>query len=156
MSATMIKIYAGVLVVGFVAGWTVNQWRIDAGHNQALQDARKIEQLEQDRADALGRAAAAERAALEAEGRVIIKEVIRYAESDGAGRCDLSGDWLRTHNQAAGVPEAGATPGGTTDTPDTVATDVDALRVVTENYAICRENMRRQEALVEWFTSRTD
>lgn len=146
----MIKIYAVVLAAGFLAGWTVNQWRIDADRADVLVDVRKIEQLEQERADAIGRAAAAERAVLDAEARVVIKEVIKYAESPNAGRCDLSGDWVRTHNQAAGVPENTGTTGGAVGAADTIGTDVDALRVVTSNYAICRENMRRQSALIEW------
>ena len=147
----MIKLGAVALVAGIAVGWTTNQWRVDAQRADSLVEVRKIERLERETADAIARAAAAERAILDAEVRVVTQDVIRYVQDPNTGNCDLGDSWVRTHDTAAGLPVAPEPTAGTTDATPANVTDRDALRVVTQNYAICRENARRQSALINWY-----
>ena len=147
----MIKLGAVALAAGIAIGWTTNQWRIDAQRADSLVEVRKIERLEQETADAIARAAAAERAVLDAEVRVVTQDVIRYVQNPNTGQCDLGDDWVRTHDKAAGLPAATKPTARAADPAAADVTDRDALRVVAQNYAICRENTRRQSALISWY-----
>lgn len=149
-----------IVIAAFLAGWAVNGWRI--GENiaeaeaQRARDTIEIERLNTEKADAISALHAAKAAAQVVKTRTITKEVIKYVQSDDAGKCDLSDDWVRIHNDSTGVSSDTETTAGTDDTSGRTKTDVDALVTVTDNYAICRVNAARLEALQKWADSISD
>lgn len=149
-----------VVVGAFLAGWAVNGWRI--GENiaeseaQRARDTIEIERLNAENANAVAARHAAEKAAQAVKTRTITKEVIKYVQSPDAGQCDLSDDWVRIHNDSTGVPTDTAAASGSDDTTGRTKTDVDALVTVTDNYAVCKANAARLEALQEWAKKVTD
>lgn len=154
----------GVLVVSsvsFFCGWHVNGWRwqADLAHEreaaQRLQDQldEALEARERERA---GRLLAVENAGLleqqlqRAGSQVVTREVIKYVQSPSSGACELSDDWVRIHNAAAGVsgvPKAADMDDGKAGG---ARTDRDALPVIAANYERCLRSAGRLSALQDW------
>ncbi|WP_339617218.1 hypothetical protein [uncultured Gilvimarinus sp.] len=149
------------LLAGYGAGWYVNGLRWEKDWLSADKVARelaadkagleaKIRSEREGRLAAVDKAAVLERALADAEGEVIIKEVLRYVQSDTAGDCSLPDDWVRIHNAAAGVPRVPDAPAVDAREAETARTDSDALPVIASNYRRCREAMTRLEGLQAW------
>jgi len=83
--------------------------------------------------------------------RVVNRDIIRLVQSD-APRCDLSTDWVRIHDTAAGMPED-TSPAIPVIDPARTVTDIDAIQTVTTNYAICHDTRQTLISLQEWAKS---
>ncbi len=163
------KLYIGgaLLLAAFLAGWTIQGWRSDAvianmqaAADKAAKEAQAEAQAKVDRIEKLQSELAttiAEKQALEAQEakvvtKYITKEVIKYVQSPNAGKCDLPNEWVRVHDAAArgmSPTEGTEAPGGTND-PAPRITDIEALQVTTDNYAICHETATRLRNLQLW------
>lgn len=122
------------LTIGFGGGWLVQGWRLGADieslkadyadarakaaekTREAEEAAREAEQAAQERSDAIAEAAQARRQAQQAKAKTITREVIKYVQSDDAGKCSLPASWVRVHDKAAagrtgGVSKASSTTG---------------------------------------------
>lgn len=149
-----------VVIAAFFAGV---EWRdrsadlelsdLQSQYDQAQLEANKLadahEAAMQSAADAVAAEAAAKKAAAEARAQVVTKEVIRYVtKNTSAGSCTLPDEWVRIHDDSTSDEVRGeAKPtGSANDTPRTL-TDIDALPVITGNYAICLDTARRLRAL---------
>lgn len=151
-----------VLAAVFGAGWKVQGWRMGedmAQFQKELAEARadaetaerEKEQALQARSDAIAAAILADMDAEQARARVVTKEVIKYVQVPGAGSCNLVDEWVHTHDRAA--RRAGGDPGAAS-VPDAGSgqfTDIDALVVVTDNYAICRQAMSQVRGWQAWY-----
>lgn len=158
-----VKLAAAVLamVVAFGAGWVANGWRLGLVLAEGERDlatskaetAKKtleVERLDVERAAAIADRYEAERAAQEAEARVIVKEVIKYEKAPYAGRCQLPAHWVRIDAESAlGLPENSTTSGRADGAPSGF-TDVDALQVVSERNRICRAEIKKLELLQDY------
>lgn len=148
-----------VFLLGVLAGWHSNGWRLQAGISAAkterLLETRQIEQSQSIAAARSDARTTAELDAIEAGVRVVTQEVIRYVQSPDAGHCRLPADWVHIHNRAAGVPAAADSTGRAAGPPDTSAgaDDRAALAVVTANYAVCRTEMARLQGWQDWYHS---
>ena len=83
--------------------------------------------------------------------KYINKEVIKYVQSDIAGKCDLPNQWVRLHDSAARNRITGNTD--TTTEPNDLSsgvTDVEVLGVVTDNYQSCHKIRNQLIELQEW------
>jgi hypothetical protein len=82
--------------------------------------------------------------------KIVTKEIIRYRDRV-VNRCQLDGDWVRIHNQAATrVPEDSGTSGANEASAEPKPSGVDdaeALQVVTENYSLYYQCKAKVEAL---------
>lgn len=142
-------------------GWMINGWRLggqiaeqqselSAKATALSERARAIERLSAESSDLSGQLHESRRAASEARAKVITKEVIRYVQSDYAGRCELPAGWVRLDTAAAsGVPADAAATGVPDDAPSGF-TDADALAVITDRSMICRAEIDKLEALQEY------
>lgn len=75
------------------------------------------------------------------------REVVR--EIKVPDRCELSSEWVRLHNTAAGLPDATAGVDGTAEAAA-------AAEVVAGNYLACREYSQRLNSLQEWIKKQHD
>lgn len=139
-----------------INGWRLGgqmadqQAELSAQATALSERARAIERLSAEASDLSGRLHEARRAASEASAKVIKKEVIRYVQSDYAGRCELPAGWVRLDTAAAsGVPADAAATGVPDDAPSGF-TDADALAVITDRSMICRAEIDKLEALQEY------
>lgn len=161
MAQTKLILSVIALVAAFSAGWSANGWRLGeqmAKHERdvatatatASRTARKAEQASAEVVAALDARDAALALAASNRAKSITKEVVRYVESDHAGHCGLSNQWVRIDTAAArGMP----TNGATTSAPDAAPsgfTDADALAVITDRSAVCRDTAERLSALQEY------
>lgn len=150
--------------VGFWSGvaWSDTQWRADVAEERekATKQGEELRLAQEElAAEREARLQEAERVSLledqlaSAEAEVIVNEVIKYVQADNTGSCVLPAEWVRIHNQAAGVPATGAATQATSQTDAATATDVtdrDALPVITNNYAHARSCIARLEGLQGW------
>lgn len=153
---------ATALAIGFSAGWQAQGWKSEAKLNawkaaaeksarEATAAARALEQSEANLATTIAEKNAIEAQEARVVDRIVTKEVIRYVKSPNAGQCRLPGEWVRVHDAAASgrVPEVSDAADGLNDAPGTVD-DIEALEVVTDNYAKCRSDARRLANLQTW------
>lgn len=150
----MIYVKVAVVAAAFICGWAVNGWRIGEtvaeSEAQRAQDTIKIERLNTEKSQTVARLHAAEAAAQVVKTRTVTKEVIKYVQNPDAGDCELSNDWVRIHDDSAGVPTDTEAASRAADTTGKPKTDVDALVAITDNYAVCLTNAIRLKALQEW------
>jgi hypothetical protein len=155
---------AGAIVISFVAGFVVQGWRMGedmAEFERAIAQASElqanavlsIERLSREKSEAISAEAAAELRAHTTQARTVTKEVIRYVQDPGTGKCDLPAEWVRTHNQAANVSRAASAAGASSAATARTATDRDALIAVTENYDRCNANLIQHKGLIDWAKS---
>lgn len=102
-----------VAVAAFVAGWSVNGWRMGermASLERDLADARTAAATHARRVESLSAGLAARTAEIhdlrqalqDAADQVTIREVIRYVQTDpAAGSCVLPDSWLRIDARSA-------------------------------------------------------
>ena len=164
MVAGAIAACAICLGIGTTAGWISNGWRWEAKVAEAEREARdnlealeaareKLKEEKEARQKEADRASLLEEQLADAEAEVIVEEVIKYVQADNTGGCALPPEWVRIHNQAAGVPGARATEAAAREADGaagTAITDRDALPVVTSNYARARECIARLQGLQGW------
>ena len=85
--------------------------------------------------------------------REITTEVIKYVQDPTITRCELSPQFVRIHNSAAGgMSEDTGASSGTDGTAGRI-TDAEVLEVVTTNYSICATNTQNLIALQNWAAS---
>ena len=83
--------------------------------------------------------------------KYVNKEVIRYVQSDNAGKCDLPNQWVSVHDYAARNSIARETRTAPEPNDDASGiTDIEALGVVTENYQSCHQIRDQLIELQEW------
>ena len=157
MQARVIGI-AAALIAAFYAGWSVNGWRLGQQMErwgkelaqakvQAYQEARKAEFISSELAQRNAELHAVKVAAESQKQKVIVKEVIKYAKADYAGKCDLPIKWVRIDTaSAAGVSEDSAAIAGA-DGAASGITDTDAIAVIQDRNFICRTEMMKLESL---------
>lgn len=150
----MIYVKVAVVALAFVAGWFINGWRIGEtvaeSEAQRAQDTIQIERLNAEKTQTVAALHAAKAAAQIVKTRTVTKEVIKYVQNPDAGECELSNDWVRIHDDSAGVPTDIEAPRRASDATGKPKTDVDALVAITDNYAVCLTNAIRLKALQEW------
>jgi hypothetical protein len=146
-----------------LSGWRVTSWYYQAEIAQerserlveaskAQETARKLEVMALELSGVVSERDAFRHREIRTVERVVNRDIIRIAQSD-APRCDLSNDWVRVHDKSAsGMPEDTDSSGSITDTPAAI-TDIDALGVVTTNYAICQDTRATLISLQEWASS---
>ena len=157
------KLYVVAFVVGLSAGVTITQWRADAQmasyklviaeQNQAaIKKARETEAAK--RADAEGKADLLAKKLKEAHAveRIVTKEVIKYVKNPDSGKCIINNDWMHAHDTATAstMPTDADTAGGI-DAANGRITDIEALEIVTANYAICQKRLAVVEGWQGWF-----
>lgn len=151
----MTKVYIGIaaLIAAFTAGWQINGRLYESAINKSEADrmalTREIEQAQHKKNRALAELAEKELNDILADERVVIKEVVKYAESPNAGKCDLPNKWVREFNRSAGVPKDTA-PASRSDDSASGYTDIDALEVTTENNLNHRSCIVRYKRLQDW------
>lgn len=155
------QILVFLMVVSFFLGWQVNGWRMGSTLSEWKQDLAEAQLEAKTRADELtlakqqakdlsSRLYAAEKAALEAEGRVVIKKVIEYVKEPYSGRCDLPNSWVRIDTEAAtGMPPDAESSSGADGAPSGF-TDIDALQVITDRSLICRAEIAKLRGLQDF------
>jgi hypothetical protein len=79
--------------------------------------------------------------------RDVIKEVIRYAETDNGRAVCIGADWVRQHNRAADPTKDDTEARGASAVPAWEPTNAEALGVVVINYETC--NQWRND-LIRW------
>lgn len=158
------KTWAAIAIVCFLAGWTANGWRMGSTLSEWKQDLAEAQLEAKTKADELTLAKqqakdlssklyAAEKAILEAEGRVIIKKVIEYVQEPYSGQCDLPNSWVRIDTEATtGVPVDTESPSGADGAPSGF-TDIDALQVITDRSLICRAEIAKLKGLQDYVRS---
>ena len=153
----------GLLVVAiFAAGYQVAAWRYGkklatehARHLEGIAEntaqARRIEQLNSEKANAVAALVALRAKKRETVERIVTQEVIKYVETDNARECGLSAGGVRIHDAAArgAVPEA-AEPAAVADGSTIEATNAEVISTVTTNYAICHAVRDQLEAFQRW------
>ena len=83
--------------------------------------------------------------------KYINKEVIKYVQSNSAGKCDFPNQWVQLHDNAARNSITGNTD--TTAEPDDSSsgiTDIEVLGIVTENYQSCHQIRDQLIELQQW------
>lgn len=162
-----IYIFGGVIVASFLVG---HEWRDRAADaeisgirqelaeesQKASERARKIEQLNAERAQLAAAAASLRNQEREVITETIYQEVVEYVPESIPADCPVGPDdgWLYRHDIAA----AGSLPGATIaaagpDARTEVITDFDALVAVTGNYGTCHEIRDQLVNLQEWVRS---
>ena len=83
--------------------------------------------------------------------KYINKEVIKYVQSDIAGKCDLPNEWVQLHDNAARNSITRNTD-TTTEPNDSASgiTDIEVLGVVTDNYQSCHQIRDQLIELQDW------
>lgn len=166
MVGLKLKLIIAAVVLGsaFLSGWKVNGWRLGEQMaelaaeqaEQAVEIAQgiiKIERLNREKSEAIAAQATAQQAAQRVKATIVTKEVLVYVQDPTTGHCELPDSWVRSHDQAAGVPEVTDTTSKPDGVPAKAVTDRDALIAVTDNYNICLQNAIRHRALIDWARS---
>lgn len=159
-----LAIAAGVVVASFSAGW---EWRdrsadLAAAETQLVQSDAAVTASEQIRTEEaaqakstneIGKASVDDLAAAREVANTINKEILNHAiKISPVAACDFSSEWVRIHDKAASagnVPDDYPRPGPPDETARK-ATSVEALRVVTGNYATCNETRLQLLGLQDW------
>jgi len=83
--------------------------------------------------------------------KYVNKEKIKYVQTPNAGKCILPPKWVFLHDTAArnNITRSSNTSSKPNDT-STKITDIDALDVVTNNYATCNETRNKLISLQQW------
>lgn len=148
-----------LLIGGSLAAafWFGREWRdrscdLEIANIQIQADAAREEMQDAliDAAMADQQRVLAERAAREAEGRVIERRVIEYVQDPDAGKCDLPDEWVLLHDD--GWRNAAAS-GGTESSygAERAISDVEALAVATDNARICGELAAEVDEWNAWY-----
>jgi hypothetical protein len=156
-----ILILISSMAAAAAGGWKVTAWYYQADIEgmradkaraaaEAIRHNRKIEVLGIELAGAVSERDAFRHQRRDVQFRTVRQEVIKYVKSP-VHKCDLSTDWVRVHDAAAGgrVPENPDTSGAADDAPGRVTDDI-ALEVVADNYGRCAENRDKLLGLQEW------
>lgn len=86
--------------------------------------------------------------------KYVDKEIIKYVQSDVAGKCNLPDNWVRIHDLSATGDKARDTnPTGKPDGDAGAVTDVEAITVVSGNYRSCNRTRDQLIELQNWIKS---
>lgn len=118
---------------------------------QSMNDKNEIDYYNGQVAKAQAEAYEAKNREREVITKYVTKEVIKYVQSDDAGKCDLPDQWVYLHDTAArgSLPrdtDTASEPNGDTGR----ITDIEVLGVVTENYQSCHKIRDQLIGLQEW------
>lgn len=153
----------GVAIIAtFWAGWEWRDRAADAAMSalqrdladanaRASEEARRAEQLAQERTSLAAEAEALRNQEREVVTRTVTQEVIKYVQTPVATSCGPDPEFVRIHDAAA----SGRMPGSsdTSGQPDAEAdgvTNADLLSVVTDNYSRCQATRDQLLSLQEW------
>ena len=143
-----------VLVVTFVAGWTVNGWRHDGAMKKALQEKIELQQAY----DAYAREVAAKFQNQQAEQAIVYRNLKRKINDVTDNRiCFADSAALSVWNSALTGTVPKATTGATKASAgiDTVgATDTEVLANVVENFEQAKQIRDQLNALIDWHESK--
>lgn len=160
----MLIAMAAAVAMSAGTAWKVQDWRygkriaenLNVVHEQyqlAMQDKARIEQLRTEKTQAVMEAATLRQQEQEVVTKTVTKEVIKYVQSDIAGKCDLPNQWVRIHDTAArgqvDLPDDRDSTAESDEDPSGI-TDIEALSTVTENYGTCQEIRNQLISLQEW------
>lgn len=137
---------AGLVAASYGAAyWKGRQDGWDKRDEIAATEAREAQRLYERTAAVRARITREIGTAYRDKVRVIVqdREVIR--EIKVPDRCELSVEWVRLHDTAAGFPDAAGRVDGTAEAAS-------AIETVSDNYLACRENAERLKSLQEWIT----
>lgn len=149
---------AGVYAAGYKTATTHYKGIIAetrAEHLEAVAEAnrktREVNEANRLAADAAAEAEALRNREREVVEKEVIKEVIKYVETDNARECGLSPSGVLLHDTAA----RGRLPGDTdapaiTDDGAIEATNAEVILTVTQNYLSCNETIDRLTSLQDW------
>lgn len=167
MMPPKLYIYGAVILASFAIG---HEWRDRAADaeisallktaaeesQKASESARKIEQLNAEKAVLAATAAALRNQEREVITQTIFEEVIQYVPEPVAADCPVGpdADWLRFHDVAATGDLPGATSAASgSDAGAPQITHRDTLVRVTSNYSTCYEIRDDFISLQAWVTS---
>lgn len=138
-----VYIYGGILLFGLISGYKINDYKRDS---EVLALKEKLEQQRQDLADRQYQVEMAN----EENARLIAQHQRDIAEdvADFTGSCELSSEWVRIHNNAAEFPKPASSEVHAADSLP--VPDSKALRVVTQNYSLCLDQLNRFDGLQKW------
>lgn len=140
---------AGLVAASYGAAyWKGRQDGWDKRDEIATAEAREAQRLHERTAAVRARITREVGKAYRDKVRVIVqdREVIR--EIKVPDRCELSLEWVRLHDTAAGFPDAAGGVDGTAEAAS-------AIETVADNYLACRENAERLKSLQEWITKQS-
>lgn len=88
-----------------------------------------------------------------AKAKTIIKEVVKYVETNSNSDCELDDEWVRIADSSTPMSSAAIS----TSAPDAEITSLpdlgDALAVMTHNYMICQTAVTRYHLWQDWYLS---
>lgn len=116
----------------------------------------KIEELNRQVAEAVEVKLKAEQIAAETKEKIVIKEVIKYVETNPNADTSLDADWLRIHDAAVPVSRDTKTAERFATTDPRVPNIGEALEVVTSNYNSCQEILLKLKAWQDWYRAVQD
>ena len=157
-----VLILAACMAFSAISGWRVTSWYYQAEIAQerserlleaskAQEAARKLEVMALELSGVVSERDAFRHREIRTVERVVNRDIIKLVQGP-APRCDLDPEWVRIHDTAAGMPQDTDSPEPIADTPARI-TDIDALSVVTTNYAICQDTRATLISLQEWASS---
>ena len=138
-----------VLVVTFVAGWTVNGWRHDGAMKKALQEKIELQQAY----DAYAREVAAKFQNQQAEQAIVYRNLKRKINEVTDNRiCFADSAALSVWNSALTGTVPKATTGTAKEATSTdTATDEQVLTNVVENFEQAKQIRDQLNALIDWY-----
>ncbi len=146
-------VVAGAFGAGFIKGQSYEQGREAI---QALAETRAVTKADKTARIEVAKAAdksVARDVQIRIVYRDVIKEVIRYAETDNGRAVCINADWVRNHNRAADPAKNDPATGSPPSVPAWEPSNAQTLGVVTANYETCNGWRNDLIAWQEWYRS---
>ena len=118
--------------------------------------ALEAERAQRQLSDQIQARIAAESRARQVKAQTIVKEVVRYVESNNSSDCELDDDWLRISAASTPVPRAADSSSLIIGAHSGVRSLSRALEVQAHNYSVCQDAVDRLSAWQDWYRESQD